>query len=489
MKENILLEHRKKVNKVLLIILWIYLLVNIGYITVSGKIFVKIAVAPLFVLLIISSILHLLKKGQQIISYILICGVLIFLTVQIINMPAESRIYICFFYVLVLLLATMFFERKLFILSSIITGITLLILLKVNYGFYETIMVASYFTIADISLFFITKWSSKLIFESMKSEEQTKNVLWQLQSTLNLIEQNTAQLNRDIEKSYGNLQSVDDMSSGILVTVDEVAKGNLDQANNISCMNEMIAKAMNLFHETSHITKEISDISLNTLKVVSLGPENISKMTDQMKQINVAIGESLTTVMELEADMNEVNGFLEGITNIASQTNLLALNASIEAARAGEQGKGFAVVADEVKILAEQSSKTASSIYEIIRKIQKKTKSALIEVQNGDSAIQKGNLIVKEVSESFQNIQASFHQIDHKIMEEMKMFDTTMEIFKNISAESESIAAVSEEHSAFSEEMTATIMQQDEKIKEVFQLMESIHQASKELSTAVVNKK
>ncbi|MBA4686309.1 MAG: hypothetical protein H2184_04075 [Candidatus Galacturonibacter soehngenii] len=481
MKENILQEHRKKVNKVLLIILWLYLLINIGYILVSGKTFVKIAVVPLCIMLIISSILHYLKKGEQIISYMLICSILIFLTVQIINMPAESRIYICFFYVLVLLLAAMFFERKLFIISSTVTGIVLLSLMLSFYGFYETIMVASFFIIADICLFFITGWSGKLIYESMKKEEQTQNVLLQLQKTLSIVNQNTTQLNKDIEKSYENLQAVDEMSNETLVTVDEVARGNSEQANNIAGMNDMIVNAVTMLNKTSDITKEISDVSMDTSKVVLQGSEKISKMTNQMERINGAIAESLTTVTELELSMNEVNSFLDGITSIAAQTNLLALNAAIEAARAGEQGKGFAVVADEVKKLAEQSSETAKSIYDIIQKIQNKTKTALIEVRNGDSAIQEGNLIVNEVRESFKNIQTAFHQIDHSIIDETKMFESTSDIFKNISAESESIAAISEEHSAFSEEMTATIIQQDEKIKEVFQLIESIRMASNEL--------
>ncbi len=481
MKENILQEHRKKVNKVLLIILWLYLLINIGYLAVSGKTFVKVAVVPLCIMLIISSILHYLKKGEKIISYMLICSILTFLTVQIINMPAESRIYICFFYVLVLLLAAMFFERKLFIISSTVTGIVLLSLMLSFYGFYETIMVASFFTIADICLFFITGWSGKLIFESMKKEEQTQNVLLQLQKTLSIVNQNTTQLNKDIEKSYENLQAVDEMSNGTLVTVDEVARGNSEQANNIAGMNDMIVSAVDMLNKTSDITKEISNVSMDTSKVVLQGSEKISKMTNQMERINGAISESLTTVTELESSMNEVNSFLDGITSIAAQTNLLALNAAIEAARAGDQGKGFAVVADEVKKLAEQSSETAKSIYDIIQKIQNKTKAALIEVRNGDSAIQEGNQIVNEVRDSFKNIQTAFYQIDHSIIDETKMFDSTSDIFKNISAESESIAAISEEHSAFSEEMTATIIQQDEKIKEVFQLIESIRMASNEL--------
>lgn len=481
MKENILQGHRKKVNKVLLVILWIYLLINIGYILVSGKVFVKVAVVPLCILITIASILHYLKKCEQFISYTLLCSILIFLTVQIINMPAESRIYICFFYVLVLLLAAMYFDSKLFALSSVVTGGVILLLMKSFYGFYEIIMVASFLIITAVCLFLITKWSGKLIFESMKKESEVKEVLIQLKNTLNIVNHNTSNLNEDIIKSYENLKAVDDMSNSTLATVGEVVIGNSNQAYNIAGMNDMLVKAVSMLNKTNDITKEISNVSMDTSNVVLQGSEKISKMTEQIERINFAISESLATVTELESNMNEVNSFLDGITNIAAQTNLLALNAAIEAARAGEQGKGFAVVADEVKKLAEQSSETVKSIYEIIRKIQTKTKTAFIEVSDGDSAIQEGNLIVNEVRDSFKNIQTAFYKINNSITDETKMFDSTLDIFKTISAESESITAISEEHSAFSEEMTATISQQNEKIKEVFQLIESIRQASKEL--------
>ena len=68
--------------------------------------------------------------------------------------------------------------------------------------------------------------------------------------------------------------------------------------------------------------------------------------------------------------VKEVSEMVEAISAIAEQTNLLALNAAIEAARAGEQGKGFAVVSEEVRKLAEQSSNSATSIQETVKKVQ-----------------------------------------------------------------------------------------------------------------------
>lgn len=59
----------------------------------------------------------------------------------------------------------------------------------------------------------------------------------------------------------------------------------------------------------------------------------------------------------------------EQIVHALKMLRLLSINAGIEAARAGEAGKGFAVVADNVRRLADDTSGSAATITDLMKKL------------------------------------------------------------------------------------------------------------------------
>jgi methyl-accepting chemotaxis protein len=79
--------------------------------------------------------------------------------------------------------------------------------------------------------------------------------------------------------------------------------------------------------------------------------------------------------------LEEIQGAIDLLNDIADQTALLALNAAIEAARAGETGRGFAVVADEVLRLAERSKAAAAQIAKLAEGAQATSHDLVVAIE------------------------------------------------------------------------------------------------------------
>ena len=114
--------------------------------------------------------------------------------------------------------------------------------------------------------------------------------------------------------------------------------------------------------------------------------------------------------MDLAGRVNEIEGILELINDIADQTNLLALNAAIEAARAGDAGRGFAVVADEVRRLAERSKAAAAQIAAIVEGAQTQSSETVMALEKSIKQMERGLNLMQEVAKAGGHIQAAHEQ-------------------------------------------------------------------------------
>jgi methyl-accepting chemotaxis protein len=128
----------------------------------------------------------------------------------------------------------------------------------------------------------------------------------------------------------------------------------------------------------------MEELSRGTVSIADTAAGVATQADEVRTSIEHAQGEvkvAAERVALLVQRVDEIEGIIALIHDIADQTNLLALNAAIEAARAGETGRGFAVVADEVRRLAERSKAAAAQISKLVEGAQEQTHATAIAVE------------------------------------------------------------------------------------------------------------
>ncbi len=327
-------------------------------------------------------------------------------------------------------------------------------------------------------LYFSNRWGNEIIRKAAKKEEEVNELLAKMQAAFQKVEESSGALNTNVATLDQNIDSIVKSSKETAQTMNEIAKGTEQQAESIYNINSNMAEAINEVNKTKEVSEKITSNSGVILKKVSRGTERINTMMEQMKTINQAVSAATSTVNVLQTNIEQINGFLEGITQISEQTNLLSLNASIESARAGEHGKGFAVVAGEVGKLAVQSAQTAKSIQEITGIISQNSAAAVEKVNQGEKAVEAGNIALGRVGDYFRDVENTIHETFQLLEEENQMIMKILEQFLQVQERIENIASISQEHTASNEEILATIESENNDILAVKTSIQEIQKLS-----------
>ncbi|HEX9098068.1 MAG TPA: methyl-accepting chemotaxis protein [Candidatus Dormibacteraeota bacterium] len=180
-----------------------------------------------------------------------------------------------------------------------------------------------------------------------------------------------------------------------------------------------------------------------------------ASIADTVDRVAIQAGEAQTNLELAQSDLkasgdrtlalagrvNEIEGILELINDIADQTNLLALNAAIEAARAGDAGRGFAVVADEVRRLAERSKAAAAQIAKLVEGAQSQSSETVMALEKGVKQMERGLNMMRAITEVSSQVQLASQQQRTSTQEVVLAIEHIAEGSRSVAATAQEIAS------------------------------------------------
>ncbi|HVD45684.1 MAG TPA: methyl-accepting chemotaxis protein [Candidatus Limnocylindria bacterium] len=160
--------------------------------------------------------------------------------------------------------------------------------------------------------------------------------------------------------------------------------------------------------------------------------------------------------LALAGRVNEIEGILELINDIADQTNLLALNAAIEAARAGDAGRGFAVVADEVRRLAERSKAAAAQIAKLVEGAQAQSSETVMALEKGVKQMERGLAMMQAMTKAGEDVRLATEQQRSSTHEVVLAIEHIAEGSRSVAVTAREIAAAAARQGELASELAGS---------------------------------
>ena len=242
-----------------------------------------------------------------------------------------------------------------------------------------------------------------------------------------------------------------------------------DIADHVQNVSTKAAKSQESIIEVSEVVDNFSDLIKNAQVLTTSTLENsqsalsaahggnkvIEEAQSRIRSIEEKTQYTETQIMELKQYSEQIAIISDTINSIADQTNLLSLNASIEAARAGEAGKGFTVVATEVRKLAEQSTKGAEDVADLVRKILEATNVAVDSTYQSRIEAQAGVNVISKAREAFEHILETADSTAMKMNEIVKISNEEAEGTQRIIASVKDVVQMMQETTHNAHEVAA----------------------------------
>ncbi|RNB89809.1 methyl-accepting chemotaxis protein [Brevibacillus fluminis] len=315
--------------------------------------------------------------------------------------------------------------------------------------------------------------------------ERFHEMIERLRGMLGKVSESAVQVAATSEQLTASAEQTTHATDQIAASIHEVASEVDRQLTSIRDTRKQVVSAAHRMENMEIVMKQTAQSSLEASRKAKDGALVVEQTTGQMDRIDEKVQAVAGLIHSLGIKSDEIGSISAMITTISEQTNLLALNAAIEAARAGEQGKGFAVVANEVRKLAEQSSRAAGHIAQILELVQQETAQAVAAAEDGTAALQEGRLLIHQTGTAFGAIRVaieSFHQQTGEISSDIHAMNSSIRL---IAQAVEGISGAAEVSAENAQQVAAAAEEQNASMQEVASASRMLAQMAEQLQGSI----
>lgn len=310
--------------------------------------------------------------------------------------------------------------------------------------------------------------------EAVEAKEKSEKILRTVEKTI----QDLVDVSSNIKESMDVSRMISQHSQG---TFEMVAHAITEQAASTEELKTYMVVGNEQLQNAETVTHAMYLNSSETLQIAQDGSKRIDNLAENMEIITqkiVSIVEAINTLV----DKNRlIENNLATIKAIADQTSLLSLNANIEAARAGEAGRGFAVVAEEVRKLADESTRFAEEIDQIIKDTTFKTQQIHNSILEEEQLIENSLQDTKEAKQLLNKINSNTEKVKQESDKVKQVSEHLVTTFQNSLKEIVEISKVSEENAASTESVLQDVGRQNSEFQNIIVQYDHIQSLIKSL--------